>query len=348
MSILEELSRVFAAIENEAATNIGVVEDLKGLDDFRIKFLGKKGILTAYLKQLKDVSKDDRPSFGQLINNVKEIIEKMIQNRYFELIQISDNQLNEEAIDITLSGRGQKIGSLHPITKVREHIEDIFTKMGFIIFDDPEHSPEIEDEWHNFTALNIPKHHPARSASDTFYLENSELLLRTQTSPAQIRALETLKLPLRVITPGRVYRRDFDVTHVPMFHQLEGLLVSEQASFSELKFILNTFLESIFNKKVETRFRPSYFPFTEPSAEIDLRCFVCNGEGCRICKQSGWIEIGGNGMVHPNVLKAVGVNSDQYTGFAFGLGIDRLAMFYYGINDIRMLFENDIRLLRQF
>lgn len=348
MSSLEELSHVLSDIESEAIKSIDAISDIRELDNLRIKYLGKKGILSEYLKQLRNLSDIEKPQFGQIVNDVKEHVENAMQERYLVLTTISDEQLEKEFIDITLSGRGQKNGNIHPITKVRERIEDIFISMGFIVFDDPDKSPEIEDEWHNFTALNIPKHHPARSASDTFYLEDSVLLLRTQTSPAQIRALETLDLPLRVITPGRVYRRDFDVTHAPMFHQLEGLLVSEQANFSELKFILNNFLDVFFNKKVELRFRPSYFPFTEPSAEVDLRCFVCGGDGCRICKHNGWIEIGGSGMVHPNVLKAVNVDSEIYTGFAFGLGIDRLAMFYYGINDLRLLFENDIRFLKQF
>lgn len=348
MSTLEELSHVLNILRMEATENISKVSDLKELDDFRVAYLGKKSAIVASLKQLKEVPASEKPEFGQIINDIKEYIEKIIQERYLSITKVSPAQMQEESIDITLPGRGQKIGSLHPITKVRERIEDIFTKMSFIVFDGPENSPEIEDEWHNFTALNIPSHHPARGASDTFYLANTDLLLRSQTSPAQIRALETLQLPLRIITPGRVYRRDFDVTHVPMFHQLEGLLVSEQATFSELKFILNNFLESFFEKKVEIRFRPSYFPFTEPSAEVDLCCFICNGDGCRICKHTGWIEIGGSGMVHPNVLQAVNVDSDRYTGFAFGLGIDRIAMFYYGINDIRMLFENNIKFLEQF
>lgn len=348
MSTLEELSRVLSSLEGEAIRYIGEVNDVRKLDDLRVKYLGKKGILTDYLKQLRNLSDSERPKFGQIVNDVKERIETAIYGRSLALSTVSDEQLKKETIDITLSGRGQKIGNIHPVSKVRERIEELFISMGFIVFDDPDESPEIEDEWHNFTALNIPQHHSARSASDTFYLENSTLLLRTQTSPAQIRALETLSLPLRVITPGRVYRRDFDVTHAPMFHQLEGLLVSEHASFSELKFILNNFLNGFFNKNVELRFRPSYFPFTEPSAEVDLCCFVCNGDGCRVCKNNGWIEVGGSGMVHPNVLKAVNVDNERYTGFAFGLGIDRLAMFYYEINDLRLLFENDVRFLKQF
>ena len=346
MNKLEELSHVLLAIRDEVSKDISIVSNLKELDDFRIKYLGKNGVVTSYLKQLKDVVESDRSKFGQIINELKENIDGLIQDSRLKLTTLSDEQLKKNAVDISLPGRGQRLGTIHPISKVLERIEDIFISMGFIVFD--ENSPEIEDEWHNFTALNMPKHHPARSTSDTFYLEDSNLLLRTQTSPAQIRALETLSLPLRIITPGRVYRRDFDVTHVPMFHQLEGLLVSEQANFAELKFILNSFLSEFFNKEVEIRFRPSYFPFTEPSAEVDLCCFVCNGAGCRICKGSGWIEMGGSGMVHPNVLKSVNVDNDRYTGFAFGLGIDRLAMFYYGINDIRILFENDIRFLEQF
>jgi len=330
---------------SNAKKKISLAKDLQALDQLRIQYLGKKSELTTILKDLTKLPAEQRMKIGQAVNTAKDQLTQLIQQR----LQILNNQqletkITQQSIDVTLPGRGQNLGSLHPVTKVQERIEKLFISMGFMVVE----GPEIEDEFHNFEALNIPKHHPARTTMDTFYLQNINYLLRTHTSPVQIRAMKRLGVPLRAIAPGRVYRRDSDITHVPMFHQLEGLLVDDHTNFTELKGLLNNFLENFFEKKIKLRFRPSYFPFTEPSAEVDLCCIFCNGKGCRVCKETGWIELLGCGMVHPNVFKAVGINSEKYTGFAFGIGMDRLAMFRYGINDLRTLFENDSRFLEQF
>ncbi|MCG8434322.1 MAG: phenylalanine--tRNA ligase subunit alpha, partial [Gammaproteobacteria bacterium] len=244
----------------------------------------------------------------------------------------------------TLPGRGHEIGGIHPVTRTMQRIEALFRQVGFHV----EEGPEIEDEFHNFDALNIPTHHPARATMDTFYLKKPGLLLRTHTSPVQIRTMQRDEPPIRIIAPGRVYRCDSDMTHTPMFHQVEGLLVDKGVSFAHLKGILTTFLRQFFEKDMRIRFRPSYFPFTEPSAEADIECVHCNGEGCRVCKQTGWLEVLGCGMVHPNVYAAVGIDSEEYTGYAFGMGVERLAMLRYGVNDLRIFFENDLRFLKQF
>lgn len=330
---------------SNAKKKISLAKDLQALDQLRIQYLGKKSELTTILKDLTKLPAEQRMKIGQAVNTAKDQLTQLIQQR----LQILNNQqletkITQQSIDVTLPGRGQNLGSLHPVTRVQERIEKLFISMGFMVVE----GPEIEDEFHNFEALNIPKHHPARTTMDTFYLQNINYLLRTHTSPVQIRAMKRLGVPLRAIAPGRVYRRDSDITHVPMFHQLEGLLVDDHTNFTELKGLLNNFLENFFEKKIKLRFRPSYFPFTEPSAEVDLCCIFCNGKGCRVCKETGWIELLGCGMVHPNVFKAVGINSEKYTGFAFGIGMDRLAMFRYGINDLRTLFENDSRFLEQF
>lgn len=328
-----------------AKQQINSINELTELDDIRVKYLGKKGALTALLKNLNSLSADERPKMGQIVNDAKTFIAQLLQGKKEHLVNAELNvKLATEVIDITLPGRRSQIGSLHPITKVRTRMEELFRTLGFEVLE----GPEIEDEFHNFTALNIPEHHPARAATDTFYLEHSDYLLRTQTSPVQIRAMEEFGVPIRAIAPGKVYRCDYDPTHVPMFHQLEGFVVDENVTFANLKGILNDFLEMFFEKKVATRFRPSYFPFTEPSAEVDLQCVLCDGEGCRVCGNTGWIEVLGCGMVHPKVLDAVNIDSEKYTGFAFGMGIDRFAMFKYQINDLRLLFENDIRFLEQF
>jgi phenylalanyl-tRNA synthetase alpha chain len=328
-----------------AKRKITAAKDLASLDELRVKYLGKKGELTIILKGLNQLSPEKRAKTGQKVNTVKEQIKQLIAQRHQTLNnQQLEAKLAEQAIDVTLPGRKQNIGSIHPVTQVRERMEQLFTTMGFIIAE----GPEIEDEFHNFEALNIPAYHPARTAMDTFYLQDIPYLLRTHTSPVQIRAMQKLGVPLKVIAPGRVYRRDSDATHVPMFNQLEGFLVDDHTSFADLKGLLNNFLENFFERKVKLRFRPSYFPFTEPSAEVDLSCIMCNGRGCRVCGGTGWIEVLGCGMVHPNVFKAVNVDSERYTGFAFGIGIDRFAMFRYGIDDLRMLFENDLRFLEQF
>jgi phenylalanyl-tRNA synthetase alpha chain len=330
---------------NEAKKKIFLAKDLPTLEQLRIRYLGKKSELTNILKNLAKLPSEQRMETGKAVNITKSQLTQLIEER---LKILNDEQLEtkitQQFIDVTLPGRGQNLGSLHPVTIIRERLEKIFMSMGFMVVE----GPEIEDEFHNFEALNIPQYHPARTTMDTFYLQNSKLLLRTHTSPVQIRAMQKFGVPLRAIALGRVYRRDSDITHAPMFHQLEGLMVDDHTNFTELKGLLNNFLENFFERKVELRFRPSYFQFTEPSAEVDLCCIFCNGKGCRVCKETGWIELLGCGMVHPNVFKAVQVDSEKYTGFAFGIGIDRLAMFYYGINDLRTLFENDLKFLEQF
>jgi len=328
----------------EASREINQADDLKVLDHYRVHYLGKKGKLTDYLKHVGQLSPEERPALGQQVNTIKQHIQALIEERT-DLLQKKriSAALEAETIDITLPGRNQSIGSLHPVTKTRERIESLFTQMGFDIMD----GPEIEGDYYNFEALNMPALHPARAMQDTFYFPEGTVL-RTHMSPVQIRTMENSKPPLRIIAMGRVYRRDFDITHTPMFHQIEGLMVDENVSFADLKGVLIQFLQAFFEAEVPIRFRPSYFPFTEPSAEIDIGCHQCNGKGCRICKNTGWLEVGGCGMVHPNVLGFVGIDSERYTGWAFGAGIDRLTMLRYGITDLRALFENDLRFLRQF
>ena len=331
-------------ILQQAEQEIEAATDLKSLDHFRVFYLGKKGVLTESLKQLGQLPPEERPLAGQRVNVIKEKIQALLEQR-LQLLQESEvsGKLAAEAVDITLPGRRQAVGSIHPVTKTRERLAALFTKMGFSIKD----GPEIEDDFHNFAALNIPELHPARAMQDTFYFADGQLL-RTHMSPVQIRVMNTQEPPLRIIAMGRVYRRDFDVTHTPMFHQMEGLMIDENISFADLKGIIIHFLQNFFESSVPIRFRPSYFPFTEPSAEVDIGCVNCNAKGCRICSQTGWLEVLGCGMVHPNVLQSVGIDHEKYTGFAFGVGIDRLAMLRYGITDLRSLFENDIRFLRQF
>lgn len=332
------------ALLEQASKEILQADDLKNLDHYRVHYLGKKGKLTECLKNLGQLPAEERPLAGQKVNVVKQQIQELIEQRIalLQKNQIAE-QLAAETIDVTLQGRHQSQGSIHPVTKTRERIEALFTQMGFNIMD----GPEIEDDFHNFEALNIPDLHPARAMADTFYFPDNTLL-RTHMSPVQIRTMKETQPPIRIIAMGRVYRRDFDITHTPMFHQVEGLMVEENISFADLKGILTQFLQAFFEAEVPIRFRPSYFPFTEPSAEVDIGCQNCGGKGCRICKNTGWLEILGCGMVHPNVLKAVDIDSERYTGWAFGAGIDRLAMLRYGITDLRSLFENDLRFLRQF
>lgn len=328
-----------------AKYNIKSAKNLQELNATRVNWLGKNGWFTIALKRLSDLSAEDKPVFGKIINTAKNELVQSIQKHTDKLsVKQLEAQISQEKIDVTLPGRGQNTGGLHPLTKVRDRIEQIFISMGF----DIEAGPEIEDEFHNFEALNMPPFHPARTVADTFYLQNIPYLLRTHTSPVQIRVMQKSGVPLKVIAGGRVYRRDSDATHVPMFHQLEGFLVDEHTTFADLKGLLISFMEAFFARKIELRFRPSYFPFTEPSAEVDLQCIICNGKGCNVCKGSGWIEVLGCGMVHPNVFKAVNVDSERYSGFAFGLGIDRFTMFSYKFNDLRMLFENDFSFLEQF
>lgn len=328
----------------EAKKAIAEAVDLQALDQIRVAYLGKKGSLTERLKQLGSLSPEERPAAGQAINVAKQAVQEALDQR--KLALQSDNlneQLARERVDVTLPGRGQPQGGPHPVRRTLDRIEQMFTQMGFSIAQ----GPEIEDDYHNFEALNIPSHHPARAMHDTFYFD-AHTLLRTHTSPVQIRVMENRQPPLRVIAPGRVYRCDSDVTHTPMFHQVEGLLVDEDVSFADLKGILNEFLSLFFEKDLKLRFRPSYFPFTEPSAEADMECVICGGEGCRVCKHTGWIEILGCGMVHPRVFEMAGIDNERYVGYAFGLGVERMAMLRYGVNDLRLFFENDLRFLQQF
>lgn len=333
------------ALVTDAESEIKQAETLSHLDQVRVTYLGKKGQLTALLKNLANVAPEERPRLGQAVNEAKQQLQALIVARsdVLETIKL-EQRLNAEKIDVSQPGRGVPRGHLHPVTRARQRIELFFRQCGFDIVE----GPEIETDFYNFEALNIPEHHPARAMHDTFYFADGHVL-RTHTSPVQIREMEKSEPPFRLIAPGRVYRCDSDVTHTPMFHQVEGLLISENASFAELKGILQAFFQHYFdNDDLALRFRPSYFPFTEPSAEVDIACVLCEGQGCRVCKQSGWLEVAGSGMVHPNVLKAVNIDSEKYVGWAFGLGIDRLAMLRYGIDDLRILFENDIRFLHQF
>jgi len=323
---------------------IANAQDLAALDAIRVEFLGKKGRITDQLKALGRLSPEERPKAGQAINEAKEALQAALEARRSELDADRLRRVLEAGrVDVTLPGRGQAVGGLHPVTRTMERIEDLFASIGFAVAQ----GPEIEDDYHNFEALNIPAHHPARAMHDTFYFD-AHRLLRTHTSPVQIRVMEGQQPPVRVIAPGRVYRCDSDVTHTPMFHQVEGLLVDEGVSFADLKGILDEFLRNFFEQELAVRFRPSYFPFTEPSAEVDIQCVICGGKGCRVCKETGWLEVLGCGMVHPAVFRHVGIDSERYTGYAFGMGVERLAMLRYGVNDLRLFFENDLRFLQQF
>jgi phenylalanyl-tRNA synthetase alpha chain len=333
-----------ASLAHQALDEVAASAGLAALDDVRVRWLGKKGTLTEQLKTLGALPAAERPAAGQRINEAKQALQVAIDARRDALERASvEQELICGRVDVTLPGRGDERGALHPITRARLRIETLFRRAGF----DVAEGPEIEDDFHNFEALNIPADHPARAMHDTFYFPDGRLL-RTHTSPVQIRALVARGAPLAVIAPGRVYRCDSDVTHTPMFHQLEGLVVGENVSFANMRAILHNFVQAFFERDLKMRLRPSYFPFTEPSAEVDMSCVFCGGEGCRICKQTGWLEISGCGMVHPNVLRASGVDPERFTGYAFGMGIDRLAMLRYGVNDLRLLFENDLRLLQQF
>lgn len=327
-----------------ALSAIEKVDDLHHLDEVRVHYLGKKGIITELLKGLAKVSAEEKPILGDKINQAKQTILNAIQAKQQALKEVVlAKALAKEAIDVTLPERGYGTGKLHPVTQALHRIEVYFSQLGFDIVS----GQEIENEYYNFDALNIPKHHPARAMHDTFYFADNTLL-RTHTSPVQIRYMESHKPPIRMIAPGRVYRCDSDLTHTPMFHQVEGLLIDDKVTFADLKGILQDFMAFFFEENLAMRFRPSYFPFTEPSAEADIACVKCAAKGCRICKNSGWLEVLGCGMVHPAVLAAGGIDPERYTGFAFGAGIDRLAMLRYGIDDLRLLFENDVRFLGQF
>ncbi len=336
MDVENTLDRALSEISNS--------NDLRSLDEVRVSFLGKKGELTTLLKSLGQMDPAERPKVGEAINQAKSAIQDAIEHRK---VSLANSQLEEElangSVDITLPGRRSFLGGLHPVTQVLNRIEELFIGSGYEVVT----GPEVEDEYHNFEALNIPEHHPARAMHDTFYFGDGDLL-RTHTSPSQVRTMEKQNPPIRVICPGRVYRRDSDLTHSPMFHQVEGLVVDEGISFADLKGTLTEFLMKFFEKELAVRFRPSYFPFTEPSAEVDVQCVNCNGKGCRVCSNTGWLEVLGSGMVHPNVLNMSGIDTEKYSGFAFGFGADRLAMLLYEVNDLRLFFESDLRFLRQF
>ncbi len=333
-----------AALTEAALAQIASSASLAALDEVRVRWLGRKGTLTEQLKSLGALPAAERPAAGALINHAKEQLSAAFDARAQQLERARvERELAQGTLDVSLPGRGEAAAGLHPITRTRLRIEEIFRRAGFSVAE----GPEIEDDFHNFEALNIPADHPARAMHDTFYLEDGRLL-RTHTSPVQIRAMLKAKPPLALIAPGRVYRCDSDVSHSPMFHQVEGLFVDEQVSFANLKAVLHRFMEAFFERDLAMRLRPSYFPFTEPSAEVDISCVLCQGQGCRVCKHTGWLEIAGCGMVHPRVLQHGGIDPERYSGYAFGAGIERLAMLRYGVNDLRLFFENDLRFLRQF
>jgi len=332
------------ALTDSALAAVAASGSLVELENLRVQYLGKKGSLTEERKGLGSLSAEERPAAGALINKAIGQVQQAIEARRESMeAEEAERRLASEKIDVSLPGRRQSRGGLHPVTRTIERMESLFTSAGFEVVE----GPEVEDDYHNFEALNIPAHHPARAMHDTFYFDASTLL-RTHTSNVQIRVMENGKPPFRIICPGRVYRCDSDMTHTPMFHQVEGLVVDQGTNFADLKGLIADFLQSFFEAELAVRFRPSYFPFTEPSAEVDVQCVACRGKGCRICKQTGWLEIMGCGMVHPKVLEMSGVDSEIWTGFAFGMGVDRLAMLRYQIRDLRQLFENDMRFLRQF
>ena len=333
----EQLQRLKAEAE-EALHAIG---DKGDLEEFRVKFLGRKGLLSSTMKQLGKVSKEDRPRLGQLANTIKKGVEELFQDKK-EVLKSGGGGVVED-VDLSLPGRTLPFGKLHPVTQVMEEICAVFEGMGFAVAE----GPGVEADHYNFEALNIPKHHPARDMHDTFYVSDS-ILLRTHTSPMQARIMENQEPPLRYIAPGKVYRCDSDITHTPMFVQVEGFLVDRKVSFADLKGVLSSFIHRMFREDLPLRFRPSFFPFTEPSAEVDIACVFCGGSGCRICKRTGWIEILGAGLIDPEVLKMVRYDPDEFSGFAFGLGVERIAMLKYGIDDIRLYYENDLRFLNQF
>ncbi len=330
----------------EAALNeIKDTSSIEAVESLRVKYLGKKGEITAILKEMGKLSAEERPVIGQVANKVRESIEGSISSKKEELKAIEkQKKLAEEVIDVTMPAKSVKVGKKHPISQIIDEVSEIFMGMGFSIAE----GPEVETVENNFDALNAPIDHPSRDMSDTFYI-NSELLLRTQTSPVQVRTMKGQELPIKIIAPGRCFRFDApDATHSPMFHQIEGLVVGKDVTMAQLKGTLDMFVKKLFGENTKTKFRPHNFPFTEPSAEVDVTCFKCQGEGCPMCKQEGWIEILGAGMVHPNVLRNCGIDPEVYSGFAFGMGVDRITMLKYEIDDIRLLFENDMRFLDQF
>ena len=331
-------------LKEEALVLIDKAPDEQELLSVKARYLGKKGEITAIMKEMGSLSPSERPAFGQLVNVVKDTLEAAFTGRFLSIKKMAtEDSLKKEKVDITLPGRRVQIGKRHPLSIVMDEVVGIFTRIGFSVAD----GPEIETDYYNFEALNIPRDHPARDMQDTFYI-SEDMVLRTHTSPVQIRTMERQAPPIRIIAPGSVYRCDSDVTHSPMFHQVEGLIVDKGISFGDLKGILKTFVGEMFGEDVSLRFRPSFFPFTEPSAEVDIQCVLCRGDGCRVCSGTGWLEIMGCGMVDPAVFNFVKYDPEIYTGFAFGMGIERIAMLKYKINDIRLFFENDIRFLNQF
>lgn len=332
-------------IRKTAQEKLASVTELSALEDLRIQYLGKKGELTSVLKGMGGLTPEERPVIGQLANEVRSFIENALETKKAEFeAALEAQKLAAETIDVTMPGKASKLGKKHPLTAVLDDLKDIFIGMGFSIAE----GPEVELDYYNFEALNIPKDHPARDTQDTFYIDDN-VVLRTQTSPVQIRTMEKQKPPIRIIAPGRVYRSDtVDATHSPVFHQVEGLVIDKNVTMADLKGTLEIFVKKLYGENTRLRFRPHHFPFTEPSAEVDISCFNCGGEGCRICKGEGWIEILGCGMVHPKVLSVCGIDPEEYSGFAFGIGLERVAMFRYDIDDMRLLYENDMRFLKQF
>ena len=332
-------------IQKQAAEALDSAADLRAIDDLRVRYLGKKGELTAILKQMGKLSAEERPKVGQLANEVRAAIERLIDERSAAVRAAQlEQRLIDEKRDVTLPGRAAPLGKAHTLTKVLDEVKEIFLGMGFSIAE----GPEVETDYYNFEALNIPKNHPARDTQDTFYISDN-VILRTQTSPVQVRTMEKQKPPIRVIAPGRVYRSDaVDATHSPLFHQVEGLVVDRGVTMADLKGTLELFVKRLYGDESVVRFRPHHFPFTEPSAELDVQCFACHGEGCRLCKGEGWIELRGCGMVHPKVLSICGIDPEEYSGFAFGMGLERIVMRRYGIDDLRLFYENDLRFLNQF
>jgi len=331
-------------VADTATQQISAADNLDALEQLRVQYLGKKGELTELLKQIGSLPGNERAAFGQGVNEAKQVVQNALESRKDALSRSAmDAALSDETVDVTLPGRDADLGGMHPVTRSAERIAEIFARIGFEVAA----GPEIEDDFHNFQALNIPPDHPARAMQDTFYFDE-QVVLRTHTSPVQIRYMEENEPPVSIIAPGRVYRVDSDVTHSPMFHQVEGLVVDRDVTFGDLKGVLTHFVQHFFEEDLEVRFRPSYFPFTEPSAEVDISCVFCGGKGCRVCSHTGWLEILGCGMVHPEVFRHVGVDSEKYTGYAFGMGIERVTMLRYAVDDLRLFYENDLTFLNQF
>jgi phenylalanyl-tRNA synthetase alpha chain len=335
------LEKTIEQIKEEALKELEDASDAESIKAISVRYLGRKGAVTQYLRNVSKLPKEIRPKAGKKANETKKNLETLFKKTLKQLEAAADEA--DGRLDVSLPGRGVPLGSLHPITQITQQITNIFVRLGF----DVAEGPEIETDYYNFEALNIPKNHPARDMQDTFYISKN-IVLRTHTSPTQPRIMEKQKPPVRIISPGKVYRCDSDLTHTPMFHQVEGLLVDKNISFGDLKGILTTFVHQMFDPDTRLRFRPSFFPFTEPSAEVDIQCVICKGDGCRVCSKTGWLEVLGSGMVHPAVFENVGYDTTRYSGFAFGMGVERIAMLKYGIDDIRKYFQNDLRFLRQF